>query len=159
MTFHGFTGSREELTIAQQAVVSDVLATLNPEEDIVVVGGCVGLDAFVGRAAKRMGLGVVVIIPGIKVLVDPDWRQYADSYVLMPDGSSYRARNARLVGMSDVVHGFPRYGERDGRATRSGTWQTIRMARKGGKIGQVAVLDDVDEPPLLLPLTRMSNIR
>jgi hypothetical protein len=54
--------------------------------------------------------------------------------VQMPQGTSYRDRNAALVARAVVVYGLPAYEEHDLRSQRSGTWQTIRIARGHHKL-------------------------
>jgi hypothetical protein len=54
----------------------------------------------------------------------------------MPAGTTYADRNAVLVKRGTFVCGLPAYPEDDPRSRRSGTWQTIRMARRAGKLSR-----------------------
>lgn len=124
----GFTGTREPTRIhaerARQAVES------LPVHTVVFTGGCVGVDALVARAAKARGLYVHVILPSDHSRVDPEWRRYCDSYEQMPPGTSYKDRDARLVHRSRELIAIPLVAEHAPASRRSGTWMTVRLARR-----------------------------
>ena len=54
----------------------------------------------------------------------------------MPWGTTYADRNYQLVHRGTMLFGFPAYPEKDPRSARSGSWQTIRMARRAGTLSQ-----------------------
>lgn len=54
-----------------------------------------------------------------------------------------KPRNQRVVDESTVVYGLPAYPEEDPRSERSGTWQTIRIARRARKL----ILWSCTQPP------------
>lgn len=113
-----------------------------PRADRYVTGACTGGDAFIGRwlAWHRRDAEHVVVVPGDLSRVD-FWFQRANVTVVeMPAHSTYYDRNKRLVKEADLVQAFPAYAEQDYRSLRSGTWQTIRMARRAGKETVVRVL-------------------
>ena len=58
--------------------------------------------------------------------------------IKMQPGTDYQARNARLVAEATAVFGLPAYPEEDPRSERSGTWQTIRIARRADKLSMWA---------------------
>lgn len=126
----GFTGTRD-LHTSEQARIDAVVAKVSPGS-CVVTGACLGVDAYVARAAKNAGLTVWTIVPGDWKLVDPAWYHWCDFFEEMPAKSTYKARNLRIVEMSDALVGFPRWRETDPKSRGSGTWQTVRMARKRG---------------------------
>lgn len=130
------TGTRARLQPAEQGLVLTTMYTYLTQGDVVVVGGCQGVDAFVGGAAFRRGAHVHVVLPSNHFLVDPHWESYATSYEQMPEGTTYRDRNLRMVEIGTprqaTVLAFPQAPQSDPRAQRSGTWQTVRLAEKAG---------------------------
>src|SRR5262245_45117958 len=120
----GFTGSRE-ITPSMAAYIDGVIAIL-PVASIVVTGGCIGVDAYVATRAHARGLHVHTILPADRSRVDPDWRSHCTTVEAMPQGTSYRSRNVRLVMNADRLYAIPRWPEMHSRSRRSGTWQTVR---------------------------------
>jgi hypothetical protein len=147
----GFTAARRGFDPAPGAVVN-VLCRI-PHADRYVTGGAWGGDAFIGEwlYANRPEAGHYVIIPANRNQVDPWWENYlpwrpgmtAIGRIEMPPGSSYASRNAAIVARSDALYGFPEYPENDPRSRRSGTWQTLRMARAAGNLTEWACV----QPP------------
>lgn len=121
-------------------LVTSILAVNVPHAARYVTGGCTGGDAFIGRWLRRHRTDAnehVVIVPADRSRVEEWWAGLDGVTVTeMPPGTTYADRNARLVAEADAVFGFPAYPEHDSRSARSGTWQTIRMARKAGKFSQ-----------------------
>jgi hypothetical protein len=99
----------------------------------VITGACVGVDAYVARAARARGLYVHTVVPWDQSRVDPEWERYCDSATHMAEGTSYKDRNQTIVDLSTELVGVPAYGEGHGKSRRSGTWQTIRLALKANK--------------------------
>lgn len=138
----GFTAARD-LDERGEAAAVNVLVQV-PWAARYVTGGCTGGDTFIGRwlVLNRLGSDArhVVIIPADRSRVDPWWekpvirRTTLVEVIEMPPGSTYADRNARIVEESTVIFGLPAYPEDDPRSRRSGTWQTIRMARRAGKL-------------------------
>lgn len=133
-----FTASRE-LDAGGRALINTVLAVHVPDAGRYVTGGCQGGDAFIGRwlHANRPDTEHVVIVPAARSRVDPWWETASRrnlTVVEMPAGSTYAHRNARLAAWGDSVFAFPAYPEDDPRSRRSGTWQTVRMSRRSGKL-------------------------
>ena len=136
-----FTASRTMDEAARDGVVTNVLTVHVPHVERYVTGACTGGDAFIGRwlYGSRPGTGHVVIVPADRSRVDPWWLEAKGppvTLVEMPAGTTYADRNARLVGEANAVFGFPAWPEADPRSRRSGTWQSIRMARKAGNFSQ-----------------------
>lgn len=135
----GFTGARNIRGLRQSPVV-DFLADL-PEAACYVTGAADGIDAFVGAWMHRQYPQARhrIIIPANRTQVTRWWEGRYDRYgtielIFMPEGTSYEQRNQEIVDYSDKIVGIPEYPERDTRSLRSGTWQTIRMARRAGKM-------------------------
>ncbi len=134
----GFTGTRS-VSMVELPRIRQIVEAL-PEDTYVVTGACVGVDAAIARVARQRGLHVHTIVPADRSRVDPLWRDYCITSEEMPSGTTYRDRNARIVELSSRLIGIPSHAEHDPESRRSGSWQTIRMARKAGKDADVHVL-------------------
>jgi hypothetical protein len=134
-----FTASRD-LDARGQEVIAGVLTVRLPRVACYITGGAAGGDAFIGRwlATNLPGAHHVVVVPADKSQVDPWWLTAGvDVEVIpMPAGTTFKDRNAELVRRGTAVFGFPACPEDDPRSLRSGTWQTVRMARKAGNLSQ-----------------------
>jgi predicted Rossmann fold nucleotide-binding protein DprA/Smf involved in DNA uptake len=136
----GFTGSRR-LDLSHKDVVAEVLDTLTPDKDELVVGGADGADIIIAQMAIRRGFKVHAVLP--QASFHPHARHYSTSfeYAAMGhnDTDSYMNRNDLLVLRSDRLIAFPDTAY----PSRSGTWATIRRARKAGKHVELHPLHDV----------------
>jgi hypothetical protein len=131
----GFSGAKELPknldTIQLRYLLSQFRA------DRYVTGACMGIDALVGAtlAALRPDALHLVIVPGNHNRIDRWWEHtptaWAKPVVLfMPPVTNYAMRNLAIVSASDELVAFPAWPESDPRSRRSGTWQTVRMARE-----------------------------
>lgn len=167
MTTISFTASRFNFA-PPPSVVASVLSARVPLADRYVTGACQGGDAWIGAwlYVTRPAAEHVVVVPCNRRQVDPWWTRTGSlplvTVIDMPPGTNYADRNRELVARADQVFGFPAFPEEDPRSQRSGTWQTIRMARDAGKLrlwqcvtppyrGQVEAL--TGEPDLAAPAT------
>lgn len=116
----GFTGTREGMTDAQLATVRRVLESIDIGE--LHHGDCVGADAQVDPIARECGAYIAIHPP-----TDPKLRARCDgpNTTIHPD-RDYIARNRKLVDSVDLLIAAPDGPERQ----RSGTWSTVRYARK-----------------------------
>lgn len=129
MQRRGFTGTRNPPASAKNMIRLHLM-TLDPEQDELVIGCCVGIDAIVGRIGHVLGFKVHGVIPIDESQVDVLWPLYCSSIEYMPDNTNYMDRNQRIVDISLDLTAFPLDAvERQ----RSGTWSTVRRARKAGK--------------------------
>ncbi len=131
----GFTGAQKGAPIN---VITDHLKTLLlTENDTVVTGACIGVDAQIFKMvdAEYSHVPQIIVCPAYMMKVDPIVihlaKQRGHQIIYMPKGSSYRQRNERLVLESDCITAFWT-GVR-----RSGTYMTINIAKRAGKLRAV----------------------
>lgn len=147
----GVTGSRFGLSIHQRDAADLMLRGLQliTGAEEFHHGDCVGVDAEVAEIARGLGYRLVAHPP-----TNPALRAYVPSDVVHQP-AEYMTRNRYIVDGIDILLGYPdtRY-ERQ----RSGTWATIRYARRMGRHRMVVDPDgrciDVPGDPALLPAAR-----
>lgn len=122
MRIIGMTGNREGLTKEARSVLEQLLVKLNPKE--AHHGDCVGADAEFHELV--VGKMRVIIHPPD----NPSKRARCKGYTEIREEKSYLERNKAIVNESQILIGLPvnciEYA-------RSGTWSTIRYARKIGR--------------------------
>jgi hypothetical protein len=118
----GFTGTQLGMTEAQRAALKAVLT----ERDATVLhhGDCIGADAQAHEIAVSMSCEIVIHPPIVEA--KRAWKQAART--LRP--TSYLARNKDIVRDTAMLVATP--GE-DTEQIRSGTWLTVRFARRRGR--------------------------
>jgi hypothetical protein len=119
-----------------------------------VTGACWGVDthaARLGLALWKNGAHRIVVpnaahneelVSEFEVLENAAGRgQPSVTIERMPAGTGYMERNDRLVALADILLAFPstRY-----EVVRSGTWATVRRARKAGVSIMVTPLDGTE---------------
>lgn len=146
MTTIGFTGTRD-LPPEAWAALRQQLATLEAAE--FVTGACAGVDAFVGDALVRLFPEArhMVLVPQNRASVDRWWlRLPADLLACVefefPSGG-YKGRNQAIVDASTRLVAVPVAAEDHPDQRRSGTWQTVRMARRKGIPADVWMISDL----------------
>lgn len=133
MTTIGFTGARETTPI-QAAWVRDLIAGM--EAGTYVTGACTGVDEAVARAVAGLWPDArnVILVPANRSCISPGFLtamgRVGAEIVPMAPGTDYRDRNQAIVDLSDRLVGIPPFREDHPACRRSGTWQTIRMARR-----------------------------
>lgn len=124
----GFTGSRTGMTLDQAIVVEDLVVGFGPKW--VYHGDCKGSDAtfhhIVRLAAPKAG---IVAHPGMDSRGNSPTRAFCEADQVM-SVLPYLERDRIIVEQSDMVIATPN-GHKEIR--RSGTWATIRMARRARK--------------------------
>lgn len=130
----GFTGSREGMNKAQHQALKRLLDDFIAEQAATTPdsvpqfhhGDCVGADALSGDVAHDAGYEMHIHPPSIGTL-----RAYcANRYsATVYDAFPYLTRNKNIVDSTDILVSTPNGPE----TTRSGTWSTIRYARKKSK--------------------------
>lgn len=119
----GFTGSRKVMTYKQSRILFNLLQELKP--DLVRHGDCIGSDALFHTMCLTTGIPIIIHPGNI-----PGQRAYSTGAKLVLDERVPLDRNRDIVNMSDVIIATPK--ERKA-VLRSGTWMTIRYAKKVGK--------------------------
>lgn len=136
---HGFTGTQSPGPMAKQRVQDHLIAL--PKNLVLVVGCCIGMDTLIAHCARDMGFTVHGVVPANRYKVDPWYKVYCNTYEEMPEGTSYMQRNDRLVELATVgFTGFPKTAVEE---LHSGTWATIRRARR--KFDIVTIIPVGDE--------------
>jgi hypothetical protein len=123
----------------------DEVLTAHLDGSVYITGGAVGVDTYVLRkmSAWLPKAEHRVYLPAHGPDWDNEYLALADTVVRIPDTMNHphRSRNAAIVDGCDVLLAFPLHNEDHGQSKRSGTWMTIRMARKAGKPIVLTVLD------------------
>lgn len=140
----GFTGTKDGLNKAQeQALGLLVLKLLNDAKPFIGHhGDCVGADASFHGICLNFGLSVVIHPP-----IDPKLRAFCTLGSVMRLPKPYLKRNHDIVDETDVLIACPNSSREE---LRSGTWATVRYARKQRKTiwivypdAALAVLDSI----------------
>lgn len=139
MTVYGFTAGRSIDHVAIRKIVMD-LATLEPEPTHVVTGGAPGGDAVIAKLVAILYPKAHQVFHLPKELGRSDWpniKAFMEAERISFEAhfhDDYRKRNQAIVDetaqQSGELIGYPIYPEQDGRSKRSGTWMTLRMARR-----------------------------
>jgi hypothetical protein len=121
----GFTGTQQGMTVEQATAVESLLDVLGKDGAEVHHGDCIGADEEFHAFCNERGFRIVVHPP-----IDPAKRAFVKDRSEMWPAYDYRTRNGHIVRHSEVLIATPRL---DHEERRSGTWMTIRMAKKAGK--------------------------
>lgn len=127
----GFTGTQVGGLPMQEETLRQLLRDKKPSE--FHHGDCVGADAQAHQVVcgLRIDEGLTRIIPHIHPPLDTvkrAWCQWDNAIVYRP--RPYLERNHAIVDATDELIAMPKGYEEE---LRSGTWATIRYARKQGK--------------------------
>jgi predicted Rossmann fold nucleotide-binding protein DprA/Smf involved in DNA uptake len=138
MTRYGFTGTRRGLSVDQQAW----LATMLDRGHSLHHGACIGADQVAHQMADGLGLSIVVHPPVDRrqVMLNGHYPARLPLRVLPP--KPFLDRNHDIVDVCDLLLACPDGPER----LRSGTWATVRYARKTGKAVLVCLPDGRVDP-------------
>ncbi len=126
MTDVGFTGTRQGMTPEQRVGVLDILGLHRGEGARFSHGDCVGSDEEAHFIAMDLGYIVHVWPPD-----DSSRRAFTTGHFIHA-ARPYRVRNQSIVMMSGILVATPTGPEEAEDQRRSGTWMTVRMARKRG---------------------------
>lgn len=121
----GFTGTKLGMRELQRERVSELLEVQTATCSSFHHGDCVGSDAEADEIARAMGYGVHLHVP-----ISPQFRAFCPVRVgfdIVYRAKPYLERNQDIVDSSHLLIGTPKEMTE---ALRSGTWSTIRYARR-----------------------------
>lgn len=120
----GFTGSRFGLSNEQKTSILDYLSTNDVKE--LHHGDCIGSDSDVHILVKQFH-------PDIKIVIHPPNNPEMRAFMVANEQKpcyEYLQRNRNIVDSVDILIACPNSPKE---LLRSGTWSTVRYARKIGK--------------------------
>ena len=122
----GFTGTRKGLTPAQDITLHKLLNNYKDKKRHVRLhhGDCVGADETCYHICKMLFINVVAHPPTLDI-----HRAFTRFNDLDLKPLPYLERNKKIVDSSKLLIACPKGKEQQ----RSGTWSTVRYARKQGK--------------------------
>ena len=127
----GFTGSRSEPTAQQLDWLRETLVRVRVTE--FHHGDCIGADAAAHTVVRRLG-------PEIRVVIhpptNPQYRAFCFGDETLPE-AEYLERNRVIVRSCKLLLALPSGPE----YKRSGTWSTIRFARRLRKERMICLPD------------------
>jgi hypothetical protein len=123
----GFTGTQEGMTKSQrQRMVRFLELTLIDHTiEFGLHGDCEGADFQFDRDCFRQSIPVTVYPPE-----NPNKRAFCENYHSIKEPKPYLDRNHDIVNDSNIMIACPKEFDEQ---LRSGTWATIRYARKQNK--------------------------
>jgi len=122
----GFTGTQKGMTKAQKAMVTGLLYT--EQIEIAHHGGCIGADTeFDDICYRKLPRAVIIIIHPSNIKAKQGRCHMA---MYLREEKEPLVRNHDIVDGCDIVIACP---HESFEIIRSGTWATIRYARKVGK--------------------------
>jgi hypothetical protein len=123
----GITGTRNGLSEYQKYQLQ-ILIGVCTEAERLVHGDCVGADTEVAMAFKqRFGDGVLVVARACNI---ESARANCEANDIVLPAKPPMDRNDDIVADSDVLLAFPKENYE---VLRSGTWATVRRAKKARK--------------------------
>lgn len=128
----GFTGTQIGMTDVQKNIVSSLLKKLKDIITEVHHGDCIGADKEFHDIAKQFALKVILHPPS-----NDSKRAFCQADAEWPE-KDYLDRNHDIVNQCDVLIATPKESSEE---LRSGTWATIRYARKVHKTIYVVFSD------------------
>lgn len=122
----GFTGTQQGMTNNQKAMVIGLLSKEKPE--IAHHGGCIGADTEFDDICYRFLPRHIITVVHPSNIFGKRGRWHPTNYTRGVKPSLERNKN--IVDESDFIIATPK---ETAEVLRSGTWATIRYARKTGK--------------------------
>jgi hypothetical protein len=128
----GFTGTHNGASLAQLNVLAKKLVSLKEEGfDEFHHGLCIGADEQAAKIAKTLGYRIVAH-PGLaKNPANLMYRSEWDGNDEVREAKPFIERDRDIVNETEAMLATPMTWEEQ---TRSGTWTTIRYAKKQGRV-------------------------
>lgn len=132
MTVIGITGTRNGATQKQLDELRSLIGHFYDQDAMARTrtrlhhGDCVGVDAAAHEIAQELGIAIEVHPPD-----KTSHRAYTYGWDVLHREQPYEMRNRHIVEACDVLIAVPERAQN--MSARSGTWATIRMARRAGK--------------------------
>lgn len=123
----GFTGTRKGLSKVQRQILDRELLSimhLCPKGWYFHHGDCIGADAQAHEIAHECSAKIILHPP-----LNNKARAFCEPYMNMLPAKHYLVRNCDIVNVSNKIIACPEGPE----ILRSGTWSTIRYAKKQNK--------------------------
>lgn len=134
----GFTGTQMGMSKRQKTRVRELLRSLSPSK--IIHGDCIGADAQTHDMAEDLGIDIA-----IKPCTIRNKRAFKSANsVAKPEDPL--ERNKKIVEESDLVIACPKELKS---TLRSGTWSTIRHAKKTEIPVWIIYPDGSEDPPVL----------
>jgi hypothetical protein len=118
----GMTGSRDGITKEAQVILKNFLKSNDIEE--AHHGDCIGADTKFHNEVAALNIKIIIHPPDNNAM-----RSFCKGNTIKPS-RPYLTRNHNIVDETDTLIAFPSTKEE---IVRSGTWSTIRYARKQNK--------------------------
>ena len=149
----GFTGTQYGMTHKQYSAIVRLLNKLSKEDEVTEVhhGDCIGADADMHGLVL---MNFENMVNHIHPPTDPKKRDFSlgdEKRIVWYEEKEYIERNHDIVDATDILVATPKDVHEE---LRSGTWATIRYARKMNKPIHIVYSDgsvkfeDKDEDPL-----------
>lgn len=120
----GYTGTQLGMSDRQKAGLRTHLLLAEPGSEFHH-GDCTGGDEEAHAIALECGLRVVIHPP-----INPNKRAFCKGAAVVLESKDYIPRNHDIVDASQLLIAGPKTNDEE---LRSGTWATVRYARKTGK--------------------------
>jgi hypothetical protein len=118
----GFTGTQLGMDAHQRLSVAQTLRNIKPTHGIH--GDCIGADSDFHNICRDLGMSIEIYPP-----IKGTKRAWCKGDIIH-EADDYLVRNKKIVDASDIMIATPKSSKEE---LRSGTWATIRYARKMGK--------------------------
>jgi len=122
MLYITFTGTQKGMTNRQKETLRQTLKLFKSRHIIFIHGDCIGADKEANDIAKSMHIRRYIYPSNIKL--KRAFCMYAD-FTAPPDDPL--TRNHKMVKKGNILFAAPKTSKEE---LRSGTWATIRYARK-----------------------------
>lgn len=122
----GYTGTREGMSRSQKDQLEEIFRTTNVTE--FHHGDCIGADEEAHDIANSFGIRIIIHPPlSMKFRANCHIKRTNRVPIIVLSEEDYIPRNHSIVDSTDSLVGAPRS---DIEELRSGTWSTIRYAKK-----------------------------